>query len=148
MVAEFEELLSNETLPEVLPITVGANCTLRLPDCPAGSVSGKVTPLMVKPDPLAPACETVRLALPELVSVTVCVLLAPTSTSPKATLVGLVLNWPFPEGGGVFWLVRPTHPPPAIARSKTNKTRPNRCTIASPVYSLSALAMFEGKESN
>jgi hypothetical protein len=107
LVGELEALLTTETLPETLPVTVGANCTLRLPDCPAGSASGKVCPVIVKPAPLTAACETVRLALPELVSVTVCVLLVPTSTSPKATLLGLVLTWPFAGGGGVFWLVIP-----------------------------------------
>ena|SRR5713101_2304719 len=108
MVGELKALLTTETLPDAVPVTVGANCTVRLPDCPAGRVSGELTPLVVKPGPLTPVCETVRLALPELVSLTVCALLVPTSTSPKVTLLGLLLNGPFP--GGVFWPASPEHP--------------------------------------
>src|SRR5258708_12294380 len=52
----------------------------------------------------------VKLPEPALLKVTVCVLVVPTSTSPKVTLLGLVLSWPFPEGGGVFWPAIPEHP--------------------------------------
>ncbi len=107
---ELEALLTSETLPPVLPVTVGANCTLRLLVCPAESVRGKVCPVVVKPAPLTAAWETVKLLVPALLKVTVCVLAVPTSTSPKATLLGLMLSWPLPEGGGVFWPAIPEHP--------------------------------------
>lgn len=92
MVGELEALLTTETLPDTLLVIAGANCTLRVLHCPAGSVSGKVSPLTVKPAPLTPAWETVRLVLPELLMETVCVLLVPTSTSPKLTLAGVAPN--------------------------------------------------------
>ena len=59
-----------------------------------------MSPLVLKPTPVTVACEMVRLAVPELVSVTVCVPLLPTRTFPKARLVGLTVKagWtPLPE---------------------------------------------------
>ena len=47
---------------------------------------------MLKPVPLTLACEIVTLALPLLVSVIVCELFVPTTTLPKATLLGLAPN--------------------------------------------------------
>jgi hypothetical protein len=32
---ELDALLTNETVPDALPVTVGANCSLTLLDCPA-----------------------------------------------------------------------------------------------------------------
>jgi hypothetical protein len=52
----------------------------------------------VKPAPLTAAWEMVKLPVPALLKVTVCVLLTPTSTFPKSTLPGVVLSWP--EGAG------------------------------------------------
>lgn len=112
---ELEVLLISERLPDALPVTVGANCTLRLLDCPAESVSGRVCPVVVKPAPLTAAWETVKLPVPVLLKVTICVLAVPTSTSPKAILLGVMLSWPLPEGGGVLELTRPAQP----ERSKT-----------------------------
>ncbi len=112
---ELEALLTSETLPVVLPVTVGANSTLRLLDCPAESVRGKVCPVIVKPAPLTAAWETVKLPVPALLKVTVCVLAVPTSTSPKVTLLGLALSWP--EGDGDFWLAIPEQPAAATEQS-------------------------------
>jgi hypothetical protein len=84
----------------VLPVTVGANCTLTLLDRPAESVRGKVCPAIVKPAPLTAAWEMVKLLEPALLKVTVCVLLTPTPTLPKSTLPGVAPSWPFAEGGG------------------------------------------------
>jgi len=105
---ELEALLTSETLPVVVPVTVGANCTLRLLDCPAESVRGKVCPVILKPAPLTAAWERVKLPVPALLKVTVCVLAVPTSTSPKARLIGLALSWP--EEDGDFWLAIPEQP--------------------------------------
>lgn len=47
---------------------------------------------MLKPGPLAAACDIVTLALPVLVSVIGCLLLLPTAMLPKAMLVGLAVK--------------------------------------------------------
>jgi hypothetical protein len=57
--------------------------------CPAAKFIGVVRPLAVKPLPATASPETVTLELPELVRVTVLLLLLPTLTFPKLTLVGL-----------------------------------------------------------
>ena len=97
---EFVALLTTETLPVMLPPTVGAKTTLNVVFWPAVRVTGGISPLVLNPAPVTVACEIVRLALPELVKVTVCVLLVPTRTFPKARLVGLTLKagcTPLPE---------------------------------------------------
>src|SRR2546427_282318 len=80
IVGELGSLLTSDTLPDTLPAAVGANCMLKVMDCPAGRVRGKVSPLMLKPAPVTIPCEMVKLTLPELVKVTSCNLLLPTST--------------------------------------------------------------------
>src|SRR3989454_300664 len=69
VLGELGALLTSETLPDTLPVAAGANCTLKVLDCPGGSVSGNVGPLMLKPAPVKLACEMVKLAPPELVKV-------------------------------------------------------------------------------
>src|SRR2546425_561689 len=86
---ELGALLTSETLPDTLPVVVGANCTLKVLDCPAARVSGKVSPLMLKPAPVTLPCAMVKLALPELVKVRFCTPLVPTSTLPKLTVAGV-----------------------------------------------------------
>src|SRR3989442_12722300 len=83
---ELGALLTSETLPDALPVAVGANCTLKVLDCPAARVRGEVSPLMLKPAPVKLACAMVKLAPPELVRVRFCTPLLPTSTLPKLTL--------------------------------------------------------------
>ncbi len=51
-------------------------------------MSGTVSPLMAKPVPLTLACETLRLALPGLLKVIICVFVTPMGTLPKLTLAG------------------------------------------------------------
>jgi len=82
-------LLEIETLPLTLPLAVGANFTVNVEFCPVLIVRGVVTPLTLYPVPETLTAETVRLAVPELVSVIVWDPLLPTVTLPKATLVGL-----------------------------------------------------------
>src|SRR3989441_419648 len=86
VLGELGALLTSETLPDTLPVAVGANCTLKVLDCPGGSVSGNVGPLMLKPAPVKLPCAMVKLALPELVKVRFCTPVLPTSTLPKLTL--------------------------------------------------------------
>src|SRR5260370_41061648 len=56
---------------------------------PGGRVGGRDKPAMLKPVPKALAAEIAMLAVPELLSVMVCVPLLPTSTFPKLKLDGL-----------------------------------------------------------
>src|SRR3989442_1365533 len=81
--------LTRERVPDTLPVAVGANCTLKVLDCPAARVSGNVSPLMLKPAPVKLPCAMVKLALPELVKVRFCTPVLPTSTLPKLTLGGV-----------------------------------------------------------
>jgi hypothetical protein len=88
-VGEFGALLTSDTLPVTLPVAAGAKATLKFAVCPTASVKGRVSPLVLKPAPVTVAWEIVRLALPELVRVTVWVFVVPTTTLPKLTLVGV-----------------------------------------------------------
>src|SRR6266852_6601992 len=83
-------LLLIETLPDALPAAVGANCALKVLDCPGARENGKVNPLMPKPAPMTPPCEIFKLAVPELVKVTVWALAVPTVTFPKLTVLGVI----------------------------------------------------------
>jgi hypothetical protein len=83
-----------ETLPLTFPAEVGENLAVNDVLCPAPSVKGVDIPLTLKPPPDAVACEIVRLAVPELVKVTVWDPLLPTFTDPKFTLEGLAPSCP------------------------------------------------------
>src|SRR2546426_1171062 len=61
---------------------------LKVLDCPAGRVRGKLSPLMLKPAPVTLPCEMVKLTPPELVKVRACKLLLLTSTLPRLTIGG------------------------------------------------------------
>src|SRR2546428_232245 len=89
VLGELGASLTSEMPPDALPVVVGANCTLKVLDCPGGRVSGNVSPLMLKPAPVKVPCAMVKLALPELVKVTFCTLVLPTSTLPKLTVAGV-----------------------------------------------------------
>src|SRR5438445_12087859 len=89
VLGELGALLTSEMPPDTLPVAVGANCTLKVLDCPAARVSGNVSPLMLKPAPVKLPWAMVKLALPELVKVKFCMLVLPTSTLPKVALGGL-----------------------------------------------------------
>jgi hypothetical protein len=78
---------------EILPLAVeadgGVNVTLNVLLWPAFKLSGTAIPLKVKPDPVAVTCEIVMPEPPELVNVSFCVELLPTTTFPKVMLAGL-----------------------------------------------------------
>ena len=57
-------LLTTFTLPLADPAAVGANCTLKLADCPALSERGKDSALVVKPLPVTLTCVIVRVPVP------------------------------------------------------------------------------------
>src|SRR3989442_943665 len=89
VLGELGALLTSETLPDALPVVVGADCMLKVLDCGGARVSGKISPLMLKPAPVTLPCAMVKLALPELVKVRFCTPLVPTSTLPKLTVAGV-----------------------------------------------------------
>jgi len=73
----FDPLEVMLTLPLAAPAVVGANFTENEVLCPAVKVTGRVSPLKLKPVPLALAAEIVRVDPPELVSVSERVVLLP-----------------------------------------------------------------------
>lgn len=89
-VGELCALLLIETVPDAPPGAVGANCALKVVDCPGARESGKVSPLMPKPAPVALPCKILKLAVPEFVKVTDWALAVPTITFPKLTLLGVI----------------------------------------------------------
>src|SRR2546425_555376 len=86
VVGEMAASLTSETLPDTLPVAVGANCTLKVLDCPAARVSGNVSPLMLKPGPVKLPCAMVKLRPPDSVKLMSCTVVLPTSTLPKLAL--------------------------------------------------------------
>ncbi len=75
-------LLTTEMLPLAAPAVVGAKVAVNEALLPAAIFIGIVAPLMLNPAPETVACVTVRVALPEFVSVIVCGVLLPTATLP------------------------------------------------------------------
>ena len=85
---ELVALLVTVTLPERLPVVVGANVTLKEVDCPAARVTGSAKPVALNPAPLMLICETDTLELPVFARVTLCVPLAPEVMLPKLSEAG------------------------------------------------------------
>jgi hypothetical protein len=81
-------------LPAALPADCGAKVSVKLVPWPPARVTGSVSPLKLKPVPLAVACEIVTLAPPVLVRVAACCWLLPTATLPKSTLAGFIVSEP------------------------------------------------------
>ena len=73
----FDALLVIAMFPLAFPLAEGVKPTLKVALCPAVSVKGRVSPLRLKPLPVAVACEMVTLVPPLLVSVPVLVWLVP-----------------------------------------------------------------------
>jgi hypothetical protein len=90
----FEASLVMATLPLADPLVGGANCTLKLFDCPADRVNGRLSPVKLYPLPLALAWLIVTLVPPEFVSVAESVWLVPVCTFPKARLEGFETSDP------------------------------------------------------
>ena len=103
---ELVALLVTVTLPERLPVMVGANVTLKEVDCPAARVTGSAKPVALNPAPLMLICETDTLELPVFARVTVCVPLAPVVMLPKLSDEGDAVSWvmgetPVPASGTI-----------------------------------------------
>lgn len=85
---ELAALLTSVTDPDSLPEDDGLKTALNVALFPAAMVNGAFSPDVLKPAPVAAACEIVRLALPLFETVMVCELLVPTTTLPNAALDG------------------------------------------------------------
>ncbi len=77
----------------------------------------------------------VTLAVPELVRVTVCVLLLPTVTSPKSRLAELRLSWPLPSPVGGLWELAgfpatPLHEIRKVVQAKSASPKRSRSVLA------------------
>lgn len=94
MIAVLGEALSLIVmLPLAAPTTVGSKTTESAAVCPGFNVSGKLTPDMLKPDPVRDAALMVSGAVPEDVSVTDCAVeMVFTVTLPKFRLAVLNCN--------------------------------------------------------
>ena len=92
VLGELGALLTSETLPDTLPVVAGANCRLKVLDCPAARVSGRVRPVMLKPVPETVACETLTVVLPVFVSTTLWVLVVAAVTLPKLMFEGFGMS--------------------------------------------------------
>jgi hypothetical protein len=89
---EFVALLATTTLPVTLPVTVGANVTFIVADCPGPRMLPAETLLELKPVPEAVTLETVTLPVPVFFSTTGSVLIVLVSTFPKLNVVGVMLS--------------------------------------------------------
>src|SRR5689334_24586689 len=92
-------LLAICRFPVALPAACGANVIAIAADCPAASVSGRVTALWLKPAPVIVRPLTVTATLEELLIVTFWLALEPVTTEPKASDCGLTLSVPCCGGG-------------------------------------------------
>lgn len=90
---EFVAVLVRLRLPFIVPDDCGLKTRVRVLLVPAGIVSGKDNPLTEKAGLFMPAAETVT-APPVAASATDCFWLLPTTTLPKLTLEGVMLNCP------------------------------------------------------
>jgi|SRR5208283_3553222 len=86
---EFAAVLVMVTLPVRLLAVAGSNVTVKEVDPPAARASGSVGAVAVNPVPVSEIWEMDRLALPEFVKVTVCVVLVPVATFPKLREAGV-----------------------------------------------------------
>jgi len=79
--------------PGTLPLTSGANTTVKVVLPRGPRAMGNTSPLMLKPAPVNVACESVTLRFPSLVSFSLREWLVPTVTLPKLRLLGLAAIW-------------------------------------------------------
>jgi hypothetical protein len=81
-------------VPLTAPAAAGEKSAVNEVLWPAVKVKGKVSPLKLKPVPLATAAEMVRLVPPVLVNVSERLELFPTCTFPNPRLVGFAVSAP------------------------------------------------------
>lgn len=85
---ELAAVLVMVTVPERLVAVAGSNVTVKEVEAPAARASGSVGAAAVNPVPVSEIWEMDTLPLPELVKVTVCVVLVPVATFPKLREAG------------------------------------------------------------
>lgn len=83
-------MLLSESALLVLPPMLGAKVTENFVDWPALNVRGIPKPLTPNPFPGPVIWVMSRFAFPVLLTVTVCVLVAPTGTLPKLRVLGVI----------------------------------------------------------
>jgi hypothetical protein len=90
MLCPFKEILVGEFIALLMSVTdplmswleaVGAKTILNTTFLPAATAVGKVSPVMLNPAPDTGACEIIALPFPLFISVIVCELLLPATTS-------------------------------------------------------------------
>ncbi len=86
------ELLLMVSCPVAAPAAVGSNCTCRATVCVGFSVTGKLPPTVVKPEPEIVAEFTVTGVVPVDFSVSVRVVAVFTAILPKLRLVAFTVN--------------------------------------------------------
>jgi hypothetical protein len=91
-IGEFVALLVTVMLPVALPLDAGSNVAVSAALWPLDRISPDDTPLAPNPAPATMTLEIDTLALPEFVSVTLCVLLLDTLTLPNARLAALLFK--------------------------------------------------------
>lgn len=99
LVGAVDALVTTESVPVALPALAGANTVWKEDFCPDATVSGNCRPLTLKPAPVTAAPETVRSAVPELVTVIVAADCAPVGTSPNFTVIGATAAFGTPPAG-------------------------------------------------
>ena len=107
VVGELVAVLTTLTVPVRFPVETGAQVTLKDVDCAAARVIGSVTPLMLKPVPLAAIWEIVTAEFPVLVTVIFCEEEVPIDRLPKFRAAGLaesvsIFAIPVPLRGMLF----------------------------------------------
>jgi hypothetical protein len=90
---ELAALLTKEALSEAVPLAWGVKVTVTGALCPAAMLNGKESPLKTNSEVPVLAEEMVTLE-PVALSVPVMLLLCPTTTLPKLSVAGLMVNWP------------------------------------------------------
>ena len=81
-------------VPPTVPVAFGANITVKVALWPPPRVTGRLTPLMLKPFPLTVVCDRVTAELPVLAMVSEIFLLLPAMTFPKLKLDGFADSCP------------------------------------------------------
>lgn len=85
-------LLTRVIVPATLPAALGAKTALNVAALPDAMVTGAVIPVTLNPAPAAVTEEIVTVALPLFVRLTLCELLVPVVTLPKAAVVGVAAS--------------------------------------------------------
>jgi hypothetical protein len=110
--------------PVAIPVADGEKLTLKLSVCPAATVMGKSPePLTVNDCPARLTCETCTAADPGFTRETLALVVVPSGTLPKLTLVGEAWSDPALAFAFVPIICPPTHPLSRKGTQQANKTK-------------------------